>query len=49
MTTWNEIADIMHGSRGVHEMMLRASNLESTEGTCLYAAFILRMSLQKFG
>lgn len=40
---------IVHGSRGVHEMMLRASDLASTAGTCLYAAFILRMSLEKFG
>jgi hypothetical protein len=49
MATWNDIADIVHGSRGVHEMMLLASDLESTAGTCLYAAFILRMSLEKFG
>lgn len=49
MDTWNDIADIVHGSRGVHEMMLRASDLESTAGTCLYAAFILRTSLEKFG
>lgn len=49
MATWNDIADIVHGSRGVHEMMLRASDLGSTEGTCLYAAFILRMSIEKFG
>jgi hypothetical protein len=49
MATWNEIADIVHGSRRVHEMMLRASDLESTAGTCLYAAFVLRMSLEKFG
>jgi hypothetical protein len=33
----------------MHEMMLRASDLESTAGTCLYAAFILQMSLEKFG
>lgn len=49
MTTWNDIAGIVYGSRRVHEMMLRASDLESTAGTCLYAAFILRMSLEKFG
>ena len=49
MANWNDIADIVHGSRGVHELMLRASDLESTAGTCLYAAFILRMSLEKFG
>lgn len=49
MATWNDIADIVHGSRGVHEMMLRASDVESTAGTCLHAAFILRMSLEKFG
>lgn len=49
MTTWDDIAEIVRGSRGVHEMMLRASDLESTAGTCLYAAFILRMSLEKFG
>lgn len=49
MATWNEIADIVHGTRGAHETMLRASDLKSTAGTCLYAAFILRMSLQKFG
>lgn len=49
MATWNDIADIVHDSRGVHEMMLRASDLKSTAGTCLYAAFILRMSLEKFG
>lgn len=49
MTTWNAVADIVHSSRAVHEMMLRASGLESTAGTCLHAAFILRMSLQKFG
>jgi hypothetical protein len=49
MATWNEVSHIVHGSRGVHEMMLRASDLESTAGTCLYAAFILRMSLEKFG
>ena len=30
-------------------MLLRASELDSTAGTCLYAAFILRMSLEKFG
>lgn len=49
MATWNDIADIVHGSRGVHEMMLRASDLESTAGTCLYGAFLLRLSLEKFG
>lgn len=49
MATWNDIANIVIGSRGVHEMMLRASDLESTAGTCLHAAFILRMSLEKFG
>lgn len=49
MATWNEVSDIVHGSRGVHEMMLRASDMDSTAGTCLYAAFILRMSLEKFG
>ncbi|MFS2025184.1 hypothetical protein [Massilia sp. CT11-137] len=49
MATWNDIAEIVHGPRGVHEMMLRASDLTSTAGTCLYAAFILRISLEKFG
>jgi hypothetical protein len=49
MATWKEVSDIVHGSRDVHEMMLRASDLKSTAGTCLYAAFILRMSLEKFG
>lgn len=49
MATWDHIADIVQGSRDVHEMMLRASDLESTAGTCLYAAFILRMTLEKFG
>lgn len=49
MAPWNDIAEIAHGSRGVHEMMLRALDLESMAGTCLYAAFILRMSREKFG
>lgn len=49
MTTWNDVVDIVQGSRQVHEMMLHASDLTSTAGTCLYAAFILRMSLEKFG
>jgi len=43
-TTWNDISDIVHGPRGVHEMMLRAWDLESTAGTCLDATLILRMS-----
>lgn len=49
MATWNEVSEIVRGSRSVQEMMLRASDLESTAGTCLHAAFILRMSIEKFG
>lgn len=49
MQTWKEIADIVQGSREVHEMMLRASEIKDTAGTCLYASFVMRMSLEKFG
>lgn len=49
MSTREEIADIVHGSRQVHEMMLRASEIDATAGTCLYASFALCMSLEKFG
>lgn len=47
--TWHAISDIVRGSREVHEMMLRASDVEQTAGTCLYASFVLRMSLKRFG
>jgi len=49
MTTWDEVANIVHDSRTVHEMMLRASGITDTAGTCLYAAFVLQMSLHKLG
>ncbi|MYM92425.1 hypothetical protein [Duganella vulcania] len=49
MSSWNDIDDIVRGSRVVHEKMLRNSEIRSTAGTCLYASFVLRLSLEKFG
>lgn len=47
--TWDELAELIQGSRDIHERLLRASEIEETAGTCLYASFVLRMALEKFG
>jgi hypothetical protein len=49
MITWAGVEEIVRDSREVHEMMLRASNIQATKGTCLYASFVLCMFLEKFG
>lgn len=46
MTT--EILDICHSARKICEQIMGASNLESVEGTCLYASYLLRGMLVKF-
>lgn len=49
MVNWNEVEEIVRGTRVVHEQLLHACGIESTAGTCLEASFVLRMSLENFG
>lgn len=46
--TWDGIAKIVEESRAIHEVMLHVSEIDATAGSCLYASFNLRMSLEKF-
>lgn len=46
---WDEVAAMVKSVRGHHEQLLTLSKISSTTGTCLYASFILQLTLKKFG
>lgn len=46
--TIGEVEDFVRSTRALHDQMLDASGLEGTAGTCLYASFVLQMTMAKF-
>lgn len=43
-----EVEDFVRRTRALHEQMLAASGIGGSAGTCLYASFVLQMTLAKF-
>jgi len=41
--------DLCAGARGIHEQMLAASQIHGVAGSCLFAAYLLKVTLTKFG